>query len=118
MEKATLEALGWSLGRNDTLTSSKVASIHGKSFAQTASIVTIRRRFQFSSTLKRQSSVATVLHTVEGRRIRGTFVAVKGAPETLRKMIISVPHDYEDTFKHYTRMGSRVLALGYKYLST
>ncbi|KAF3925840.1 hypothetical protein ABW20_dc0103010 [Dactylellina cionopaga] len=118
MEKATLEALGWTLGKNDTLTSNKVASIGGRSFAQTASIVTIRRRFQFSSALKRQSSVATVLHTSEGRRMRGSFVAVKGAPETLRKMIVSVPADYEATFKYYTRRGSRVLALGYKFLST
>ncbi|KAK6349423.1 hypothetical protein TWF696_005707 [Orbilia brochopaga] len=117
MEKATLEALEWSLGRNDTLTSNKVSSLPGKAYSQTSSIVTIRRRFQFSSALKRQSSIATVLHTAEGRRIRGTFVAVKGAPETLRKMIVSVPPDYEATFKYYTRRGSRVLALGYKYLS-
>ncbi|KAK6542921.1 hypothetical protein TWF694_006859 [Orbilia ellipsospora] len=117
MEKATLEALGWTLGRNDTLTSNKVASIAGKSFAQTSSIVTVRRRFQFSSALKRQSSISTVMYTSEGRRIRGSFVAVKGAPETLRKMIIDVPTDYEATFKYYTRRGSRVLALGYKFLS-
>ncbi|EPS35274.1 hypothetical protein H072_11456 [Dactylellina haptotyla CBS 200.50] len=118
MEKATLEALGWTLGRNDTLTSNKVTTVAGKSFAQTASIVTIRRRFQFSSALKRQSSVATVMYNSDGRRIRGSFVAVKGAPETLRKMIVSVPPDYESTFKYYTRRGSRVLALGYKFLST
>ncbi|KAF3915613.1 hypothetical protein ABW21_db0208102 [Orbilia brochopaga] len=92
MEKATLEALQWSLGRNDTLTSNKVSSLPGKAYSQTSSIVTIRRRFQFSSALKRQSSVAT--------------------------MIVSVPPDYEATFKYYTRRGSRVLALGYKYLST
>ncbi|KAF3273893.1 hypothetical protein TWF173_010297 [Orbilia oligospora] len=118
MEKATLEALGWSLGKNDTLTSNKLSAAPGKAYSQTSSIVTIRRRFQFSSTLKRQSSVATVIHNSSGQRIRGSFVAVKGAPETIRKMLVSVPADYEATFKYYTRRGSRVLALGYKYLST
>jgi len=40
--------------------------------------------------------------------------AVKGAPETIKKMLESVPHDYDDTYKWYTRQGSRVLALGMK----
>ncbi len=49
-------------------------------------------------------------------RGKKTFVAVKGAPETLRQMYVFVPNDYEETFKYFTRRGSRVLALGYKYL--
>jgi len=40
--------------------------------------------------------------------------AVKGAPETIKKMLESVPPDYDDTYKWYTRQGSRVLALGMK----
>ena len=40
--------------------------------------------------------------------------AVKGAPETIKKMLESVPQDYDDTYKWYTRQGSRVLALGMK----
>jgi len=40
--------------------------------------------------------------------------AVKGAPETIKKMLESVPRDYDDTYKWYTRQGSRVLALGMK----
>ena len=109
MEKATLTSLGWSLGRNDTLT--------GRSGA--GEIVQIKRRFQFSSALKRQSSVALVLTTDKstGKKVRGTFVGVKGAPETIRKMLTRVPPRYEETFKYFTRNGGRVLALGYRYLS-
>ena len=58
------------------------------------------------------SSVST-LTTPRGKK---TFIAVKGAPETLRHMYTFVPDDYEETFKFFTRRGSRVLALGYKYL--
>ncbi|KAI1079244.1 hypothetical protein F5B20DRAFT_544165 [Whalleya microplaca] len=116
MEKATLTALGWALGKNDTLAAKpSVATTGGVSGA-----VQIRRRFQFSSALKRQSSVATV-HAADpktGNKIRGTFVGVKGAPETIMKMLVSVPQDYEETFKYFTRRGSRVLALAYKQLTT
>ncbi|CAK7210546.1 putative cation-transporting ATPase 1 [Sporothrix curviconia] len=116
MEKATLEALGWTLGRNDILTNKKtIASATGIS-----GTVQVKRRFQFSSALKRQSSVATV-HGKDpktGKRIQGTFVAVKGAPETIMKMLVTVPADYEETFKYFTRTGSRVLALAYKQLTT
>jgi len=43
--------------------------------------------------------------------------AVKGAPETIKKMLESVPNDYDDTYKWYTRQGSRVLALGVKEMA-
>jgi manganese-transporting P-type ATPase len=113
MEKATLKSLGWSLGRNDTLTS-KAAS----SSANSSNTVQIKRRFQFSSALKRQSSVATVVTADKsGKRTRSTFVAVKGAPETIRTMLVETPAHYEETYKYFTRKGSRVLALGSKYLS-
>ncbi len=117
MEKATLNSLGWSLGRNDTLTGRSTAI--GKDNASGGEIVQIKRRFQFSSSLKRQSSVATVLTTDRstGKKARGTFVGVKGAPETIRNMLTRIPPNYEETFKYFTRNGGRVLALGYKYLS-
>ncbi|KAL7629795.1 putative cation-transporting ATPase 1 [Parahypoxylon ruwenzoriense] len=115
MEKATLAALGWALGKNDTLAAKPSVTAAGG----TSGIVHIRRRFQFSSALKRQSSVASVNATDPrtGSKIRGTFVAVKGAPETIMKMLVIVPNDYEETFKYFTRRGSRVLALAYKQLT-
>ena len=118
MEKATLSSLGWSLGRNDVLTGRSTAI--GKGNTSGGEIVQIKRRFQFSSSLKRQSSVATVLTTdrATNKKARGTFVGVKGAPETIRTMLTKTPPNYEETFKHFTRNGGRVLALGYRYLST
>ncbi|TVY84184.1 Manganese-transporting ATPase [Lachnellula suecica] len=120
MEKATLTSLGWTLGKNDILTSRSMTAMKGMSFATASNSVQIKRRFQFSSALKRQSSVATVtaLNPETGKKQRNTFVGVKGAPETIMKMLVKVPADYEETFKYFTRKGSRVLALAYKHLST
>jgi manganese-transporting P-type ATPase len=118
MEKATLASLGWELGDKDILTSKTKTGVKGAGYASHADTVQIRRRFQFSSALKRQSSVATVLALNQSnKRIKQTFVGVKGAPETIRKMLVDVPPKYEETFKYFTRNGGRVLALAYKYLS-
>lgn len=118
MEKATLNSLGWSLGRNDTLMSKSTISSKRSTIA--SDLVQIKRRFQFSSSLKRQSSIATVITTdrASSKKSRGTFVGVKGAPETIRAMLSRTPPNYDETFKYFTRNGGRVLALGYKYLST
>ncbi|KAI5861538.1 hypothetical protein GGS23DRAFT_575535 [Durotheca rogersii] len=115
MEKATLTALGWALGRNDTLAPKPSVTAAGG----TSGVVHVKRRFQFSSALKRQSSVASVnaVDPKTGRKIRGTFVAVKGAPETIMRMLVTVPQHYEETFKYFTRRGSRVLSLAYKQLT-
>lgn len=119
MEKATLNSLGWNLGRNDTLTSKTSGEPKGGTSVTASDTVQIRRRFQFSSALKRQSSVATIVTSSRqtSKKSKGTFVGVKGAPETIRTMLIEPPSDFEETYKHFTRNGSRVLALGYKYLS-
>ncbi|KAH8882959.1 hypothetical protein GQ53DRAFT_847280 [Thozetella sp. PMI_491] len=116
MEKATLSALGWVLNKNDILATKPSTAAAGG----TTGTVQIKRRFQFSSALKRQSSVATIAATdpKTGQRMKGTFVGVKGAPETIQKMLVTVPKDYEETFKYFTRRGSRVLALAYKQLTT
>jgi len=116
MEKATLDALRWSLEKGDNLVS-KAGTSSGNGVSAGDS-VQIKRRFQFSSALKRQSSIATVQATSNGKRSRATFVGVKGAPETIRTMLNTVPSNYEETFKHFTRNGGRVLALAFKYLST
>lgn len=116
MEKATLASLGWSLGKNDTLGARPEVTAAGG----VAGTVQVKRRFQFSSALKRQSSVASVnaMDPKTGNKMKGTFVSVKGAPETIMKMLVNVPQDYEETFKYFTRRGSRVLALAYKQLTT
>ncbi|KAI1918620.1 putative cation-transporting ATPase 1 [Ophidiomyces ophidiicola] len=118
MEKATLTSLKWSLGHNDILTSRPGGFV--RTAGRVLESVQIKRRFQFSSSLKRQSALATVTsidrHT--SKRVKASFVGVKGAPETISTMLISVPPYYEETFKFFTRNGARVLALAYKYLHT
>ncbi|KAI9334056.1 hypothetical protein BD770DRAFT_477535 [Pilaira anomala] len=105
MEKETLKALSWELGPNDTVFP------RGEKRGQN---LQIRRRYQFSSALKRQSSVSTLVHpSLNGPK---TFIAVKGAPETLKNMYKNVPEGYVEAYRHFTRKGSRVLALGYKIL--
>lgn len=119
MEKATLASLGWTLGKNDTLTTNK-AGAPAQAAGRSLESVQIKRRFQFSSALKRQSAVAAVtsVDRKSSKRSKATFVGVKGAPETIRKMLVSAPPHYEETFKYFTRNGGRVLALGYRFLST
>lgn len=117
MEKATLEWLGWTLGKNDILSSKgNTPVISGRNVES----VHIKRRFQFSSALKRQSTIATITTNDRktSKKTKSSFVGVKGAPETIGTMLVNVPPNYEETYKHFTRNGARVLALAYKYLSS
>ncbi|KAL9550429.1 hypothetical protein PS6_005553 [Mucor atramentarius] len=105
MEKETLKALDWELGPHDIVFPKGEKGGHS---------LQIRRRYQFSSALKRQSSVSTLSHP--SLKSTKTFIAVKGAPETLKLMYTKVPDNYVEAYRHFTRKGSRVLALGYKML--
>lgn len=96
MEKATLKAFGWSVEEKDISKKDKFGEVR------------ILRRFQFSSALKRSSSVATHKNKF--------FVAVKGAPETIKERLVAVPYNYDEIYKTFTRSGSRVLALASKKL--
>lgn len=82
-------------------------SLPSKGASPTNSI-TIRRRFQFSSALKRMATVSTL--GVGGK----SLFSVKGAPEVIKGMLAVVPEGYDDTYKWFTRRGSRVLALAMK----
>ena len=42
------------------------------------------------------------------------FAAVKGTPETIKRMLTSIPDGYDETCKWFTRRGSRVLVLRLK----
>ncbi|ESK88685.1 endoplasmic reticulum ca-transporting p-type atpase [Moniliophthora roreri MCA 2997] len=104
MEKTTLENLEWGVGKGDTISPLNSKSPH-------KATIIIRRRFQFSSALKRMCTVSSL--QAQGAGIR-TLVAVKGAPETIKSMLATVPAGYDDIYKGYTRKGSRVLALAAK----
>lgn len=58
--------------------------------------------------------MATVSTLSSGKAL----VAVKGAPETIKAMLAHVPEWYDETYKWYTRRGSRVLALGMKEMDS
>lgn len=58
------------------------------------------------------------MSTVSNLQNGKTLVAVKGAPETIKTMLTTIPEKYDETFKWYTRRGSRVLALAMKELNT
>lgn len=103
MEKTTLDALGYQLNKGDIVSQGEHNRHHGS--------LQIRRRFQFSSALKRMSTVSTLSNN-------RTLVAVKGAPETIKTMLADVPSFYDDTYKWFTRRGSRVLAIGFKELDS
>jgi manganese-transporting P-type ATPase len=107
MEKATLDSLHWSLQTGDIIIPDASSScVGGKAI--------IRRRFQFSSALKRQSTVST-LAAKDGKK--RTFIAVKGAPETIAEMIKGgTTEGHEEAFKSLMREGSRVLGLGWRML--
>ncbi|KAJ3295791.1 hypothetical protein HK104_002306 [Borealophlyctis nickersoniae] len=104
MEKNTLESVEWTLTRGDTVTPKKGGKVSLK----------LLRRFPFSSALKRMSTVSC--HQEGGAQ--KMFVAVKGAPETLKAMLSKVPEGYDEHYKYWARRGKRVLALGYKWLDS
>jgi cation-transporting ATPase 13A1 len=104
MEKTTLESLDWKLATGDVISPGSAAAPHRTQLS-------VRRRFQFSSALKRMSTISTLL----GGK---TFAAVKGAPETIKYMLANIPEGYDDTYKWFTRKGSRVLALATKEMDT
>lgn len=123
MEKTTIEALRWQLGANDTLSPLPPpagADEKTKTPAEPmpgAPKIMVKRRFQFSSALKRMSTVSHVHLPGSGAGSKPrALVAVKGAPETLRAMFDVVPEGYEATYKGFAQRGSRVLALGWKWL--
>ncbi|KAF8528348.1 endoplasmic reticulum Ca-transporting P-type ATPase [Hysterangium stoloniferum] len=100
MERTTLEALEWTLAKGDQISPANTSASH-------RTTLHIRRRFQFSSALKRMSTISSTPN--------GTLLAAaKGAPETIKGMLARVPEGYDDTYKWFTRRGSRVLALGIK----
>lgn len=98
MEKETVKASGWKL---DEKVKNVMIGPNGKK-------IKILKRFQFSSALKRSSVISKIDNKI--------LIGCKGAPETISERLTTIPQDYEKTYKYFTRNGSRVLALAYKYL--
>lgn len=99
LEKAALKGIDWSYKSDD-----KAVPKKGNGHP-----VQIVHRYHFSSHLKRMAVVV---------RIQDDFFSfVKGAPEVIQDRLIDIPPSYVETYKKYTRQGSRVLALAYKSLA-
>uniref|UniRef100_A0A2P2M6E0 Uncharacterized protein MANES_17G018800 n=1 Tax=Rhizophora mucronata TaxID=61149 RepID=A0A2P2M6E0_RHIMU len=98
LEKAALKGIDWSY-KSDERAMPKKGS--GRA-------VQIIQRHHFASHLKRMAVVV---------RVQEEFLAfVKGAPETIQDRLTEMPPSYVETYKTYTRQGSRVLALAFKSL--
>lgn len=99
LEKAAMKGIDW-IYTSDEKAMPKRAGGHG---------VQILQRHHLASHLKRMAVVV---------RIQEEFFAfVKGAPETIQDKLADTPSSYVETYKKYTRQGSRVLTLAYKQLS-
>ncbi|XP_024892380.1 manganese-transporting ATPase 13A1 [Temnothorax curvispinosus] len=105
LEKATLNAINWTLTKSDSVIPKKCKSPALK----------IIQRYHFSSALKRMCVVAG--YTLPGASEVHYMAMVKGAPETLKNMLSSVPENYDSTYLSLSRRGARVLALGYRKLT-
>lgn len=105
MEQATIKAGNWLISNRDVV--QKVDSEGNP----TSESIRIMRRFQFSSSLKRLLVISRV-SAVPNKN----FVAAKGAPETIKAMLVDAPANYQEVYKSFTRAGLRVLALAYKYI--
>jgi cation-transporting ATPase 13A1 len=101
LERATINALGWQYTANGVASATPAPKAKRQS-------VRLLKRFYFSSSLKRMSTVGVVSdgdsHTV--------VAFCKGAPETLKTMFARFPPDYNEVYEHHARLGARVLALG------
>lgn len=96
LEKAALKGIDWSYKSDEKAVPKKGSG----------NAVQIVQRHHFASHLKRMAVVV---------RIQEEFFAfVKGAPETIQDRLTSLPTSYVETYKKYTRQGSRVLALAFK----
>ncbi|KAL1822386.1 hypothetical protein ACET3Z_009164 [Daucus carota] len=98
LEKAAVKGIEWTY-KSDEKAMPKKGS---------GNAVQIVQRHHFASHLKRMAVVV---------RIEEQFFAfVKGAPETIQGRLTNVPVSFVNTYKKYTRQGSRVLALAFKSL--
>ncbi|XP_043596060.1 endoplasmic reticulum transmembrane helix translocase [Bombus pyrosoma] len=104
LEKATLKAIKWNLTKTDSMIPRKGQS----------PVLKIVQRHHFSSALKRMSVVAG--YTMPGSSEINYMTTVKGAPEIIKDMLLSIPDNYESTYLSLSRRGARVLALGYRKL--
>lgn len=102
LEKKILEAVNWNYSKSNMVTPKR-----GR-----AAPLKIHQRFHFNSTLKRMSVIAS--HKLDMSNENVYICTAKGAPEFMRSLFKEVPNNYDDIYLQMSRLGARVLALGYK----
>eukprot|EP01127_Copromyxa_protea_P018494 TRINITY_DN583_c2_g1_i1.p1 TRINITY_DN583_c2_g1~~TRINITY_DN583_c2_g1_i1.p1 ORF type:complete len:1233 (-),score=306.15 TRINITY_DN583_c2_g1_i1:28-3393(-) len=115
MESETLKGIHWKMTANDTFASKQ--KLVGGVPVSPPKVLNIRNRFHFSSTLARMSVVVAVEHEKASNGVCPHLVLTKGAPETIKNHLESVPSWYEDTYLYYAQQGKRVIATAYKPLT-
>jgi len=110
LEKTVLQQTGYQLVQNNALKRMD----DGATSSERPDAILILHRFAFSSRLKRMSVLA---QETSDKKI---LVLSKGAPETLKMFLRpdSIPHDYDDISRHHMALGQRVLAMGYRELTS
>uniref|UniRef100_A0A0K0E9Q6 Cation-transporting ATPase n=1 Tax=Strongyloides stercoralis TaxID=6248 RepID=A0A0K0E9Q6_STRER len=103
IEKESLKWIEWSIIENDLVLSNDKKS----------STIKILHRYHFTSQLRRMTVISEITSNDNESSI---IVTVKGAPEVLKNMLISIPEGYVNGYKKLTQQGYRVLALGYSKL--
>lgn len=103
LEQKVFEATNWKISdqdHDDTI----ITSPFGEE-------IRILKRFDFSSSLQRMSSIST-------DKLK-TFIFTKGSPEMIKKLSVinSIPDDYDSIQNYYTKKGFRVLSIGYRDLT-
>ncbi|KAJ2413629.1 putative cation-transporting ATPase 1 [Coemansia sp. RSA 2530] len=118
MERTQLDAAGFKLVTSDIIVPdvSAAEALAEMGIKSDKLKITISRRFAFSSVLKRSATLSLVSGLGASKAKHDYFVAAKGAPETLRGMLRSVPSWYDETYKAFSRRGGRVLTLGCKWM--
>jgi cation-transporting ATPase 13A1 len=108
LEKAVLEGCGWTLLSNTTVAPPQ------KLLSSSMGMINIQHRFAFTSKLKRMTVIATDLGN------KKNLALTKGAPETLKEFFdaSSLPESYDSVSRYHMSLGQRVLAMGYKELSS
>lgn len=104
LEKKVLEAINWNFSKSGAATPKKGRSPPLK----------IHQRFHFNSTLKRMSVVASYKIDMSNDNIY--ICTAKGAPEFMKPLMKNLPDNYDEVYLQMSRLGARVLTLGYKTL--
>ena len=96
LEVVTMEATGYSIDYDGSIV---MPGGDGK--------ISIVQKYPFSSALKRMSVLID-------SPVHGWKLFMKGAPEIISSLLISVPQNYVSTYTYHMSKGKRVLALAYR----